>query len=296
VRTARPEPLSVWELRGRTIDLATRTAIMGIVNVTPDSFSDGGRFLDAGAAVVHGLDLAAAGADLVDVGGESTRPGARPVPAGVETERVLPVVAALAAEGVLVSVDTRKAAVAAAAIDAGAVVVNAVGGLVDPEMRRLCARTGVGVVIVHMQGEPATMQDDPRYDDVVTEVATWLDAAAEEAIAAGIDPASIVVDPGIGFGKTTADNLELLARLDRIAASGRPVLVGASRKSFLGAVLAAGGIATEPSMRDEASRAAATAAILAGAAVVRVHDVAGTRPAVLVADAIVRGRDRREHR
>ncbi|HHC08498.1 MAG TPA: dihydropteroate synthase [Actinobacteria bacterium] len=263
---------------------------MGILNVTPDSFSDGGRYASPEAAVARGRQLAAAGADLVDVGGESTRPGAHPVPVDEELRRVVPVVAALAADGICVSVDTRRPEVAAAAIEAGAEVVNDVSGLADPAMRRVCAETGVGVVVMHMRGEPATMQDDPSYDDVVAEVAAFLAERTARAEGDGIERDRIVVDPGIGFGKTGEHNLALLADLGAIVALGHPVLVGVSRKRFLGAILAEGGFERPPADRDVASAAAAVAAVLAGASIVRVHDVVVSREATLVADAIVHAR------
>ncbi len=265
---------------------------MGIVNVTPDSFSDGGRHPTPAAAIDHGLRLVERGAAIVDVGGESSRPGAAPVTTAEELRRVLPVVEGLAATGAVVSIDTAKPDVAAAAIDAGAQIVNDITGLTSPRMRQVCARAGVGVVIMHMRGEPATMQEHPTYDDVVGEVATFLARQAEVAVAAGIAPERIVVDPGIGFGKTFAHNLLLLGELDRIVALGFPVLVGLSRKGFLGAILEAAGMEPTISNRDVASAAGAAAAILAGADIVRTHDVVTTRAATTVADAIVRGWNR----
>jgi dihydropteroate synthase len=255
---------------------------MGIVNVTPDSFSDGGRYLDPAAAVGHGLALAAAGADVLDVGGESSRPGAVPVSAEEETRRVLPVVRRLATEaGVPVSIDTTKAAVAAAALEAGAAVVNDISaGRADPDMLPLVAGAGAGYVVMHMQGTPATMQLDPTYADVVAEVGEFLRrrlAAAEEA---GIERSRLVADPGIGFGKTAAHNLELLARLPELveAVDGTPVLVGTSRKAFIGSFLApAGGPALGVEEREEGTLATVVWALDRGAAMVRVHDV---RPAV----------------
>jgi dihydropteroate synthase len=249
---------------------------MGVVNVTPDSFSDGGRFLDPDAAVQHGLTLAGEGADILDIGGESTRPGAEPVTEADEIARVIPVVAALVAEtSVPVSVDTTKSAVAAAAIDAGASVVNDISaGRADPRMLAVVGESGAGFVAMHMQGEPRTMQHDPRYDDVVTEVGDFLVERLDAARAAHIAPEALCVDPGIGFGKTAKHNLALLARLselvDRVAA---PVLVGTSRKAFIGSVL--GG--ASPEARDDGTLATVVWAIDQGAALVRVHAV---RPAV----------------
>lgn len=246
---------------------------MGVVNVTPDSFSDGGRWFGADAAVAHGVALVAAGADLLDVGGESTRPGADPVDADAEADRVLPVVARLAAgTGVPVSIDTAKAAVADAAVEVGARIVNDVTAGRDPEMFGVVARRGAGLVLMHMQGEPRTMQDDPRYDDVVADVSAFLAERRSAAERAGIDRAAIAIDPGIGFGKTTAHNLALLARLDELAAAvGAPVVLGTSRKRFLGEI----SDSPEPLARDDATLATTVWAAEVGVAVVRVHDVAG---------------------
>ncbi len=263
---------------GLTLD---RPAVMGIVNVTPDSFSDGGQYLDAGRAAAHGLELAAAGADVLDVGGESTRPGAAPVDADEEIRRVVPVVRRLAAEaGVPVSVETRKAAVAAAALEAGASVVNDVSaGRADDGMLSVVAGAGAGYVAMHMLGTPATMQDDPRYDDVVAEVGDFLVGRLEAAARAGIATDHLVADPGIGFGKTAAHNLELLRRLPELVErlAPVPVMVGTSRKAFLGRILAGeGGESLPPGEREEATLATVVWAFEQGAALVRVHDV---RPA-----------------
>lgn len=254
---------------------------MGIVNVTPDSFSDGGRFVDPAAAVAHGRSLVAAGAAWVDVGGESTRPGAQPVPAAEETRRVVPVVEALAAEGIAVSVDTRKAAVARAAVAAGASMVNDVSA----SLGAVAAELGVAWVAMHAQGEPATMQVAPRYDDVVAEVRDHLVARAAEALAAGAP--EVWIDPGIGFGKTGEHNLALLAHLDALVATGHPVLVGTSRKAFLGHLAArADGVEGPRPAEDrlEGSVATATWAALCGARMVRVHDVAATVEALRAID------------
>ncbi|MCZ7529909.1 MAG: dihydropteroate synthase [Acidimicrobiia bacterium] len=253
------------------------TGVMGVLNVTPDSFSDGGRFVDTTAAVEHGRRLWQDGADIVDVGGESTRPGADPVATAIEAERVLPVVAELAAAGVPVSVDTTKAEVAASALDAGAVVVNDVSaGEVDPEMFEVVATRDAGMVLMHRRGDPTTMQDDPRYDDVVSEVADALVDRRAAAIAAGVGEHAILVDPGIGFGKTPQHNLTLLAHLDelveRVAA---PVLIGTSRKSFIGQTLA-----LPVDARDEATLATVVWAMEHGASMVRVHDAAAARRAI----------------
>jgi dihydropteroate synthase len=235
---------------------------MGILNVTPDSFSDGGRYLDPEAAVAHGLAMAADGAAVVDVGGESTRPGATPVDAAEERRRVLPVITALAPH-VRVSIDTRHASVAEAAIEAGATLVNDVSASLFP----VAAANGVGWVAMHMQGDPATMQDAPRYGDVVGEVRAHLLERAEQARAAGVD--EVWVDPGIGFGKTVEHNLTLLRRLGELVESGFPVVVGTSRKGFLGTLT--GGAPVDD--RLEASLATAVVAAANGAAMVRVHDV-----------------------
>ncbi len=244
---------------------------MGVLNVTPDSFSDAGRWLDPGAAVAHGLVMVAEGADIVDVGGESTRPGAAPVPVDEELRRVLPVVEALASH-TRVSIDTRKPEVAEAAIEAGATLVNDVSASLAPVVR--AAGPGVGWVAMHMRGQPPTMQDDPTYNDVVADVRGFL---VEQASNAGVD--EVWIDPGIGFGKTMEHNLALLAHLDELVATGFPVVVGTSRKSFLGR-LTGGAPAGD---RLEASVATAAWALAQGAAMVRVHDV---RPTVAAAELL----------
>jgi dihydropteroate synthase len=272
----------------------SRPAVMGIVNVTPDSFSDGGRYLDARAAVARGLDLVAAGADLLDVGGESTRPGAEPVALDEELRRVLPVVEALSAQTTVpVSIDTTKAAVAAAALAAGARVVNDVSaGRVDPEILDVVATTGAGYVAMHMLGEPRTMQDGPRYDDVVREVGDALVERLKVARAAGIADGALAADPGIGFGKTTDHNLELLARLSELCDRVQvPLVVGASRKSFLGRILCdSGAEPVEPpaERRDDATLAAVVWSLDHGAAVVRVHDARRAAHAVALLGALQR--------
>jgi dihydropteroate synthase len=254
---------------------------MGVVNVTPDSFSDGGRWLEPDAAVAHGLDLVAAGADLLDVGGESTRPGAPPVPAGEERRRVVPVIARLAAEaGVPVSVDTTKRDVAAAAFDAGAVIVNDVSAArFEPDVLDEVAAAGAGYVAMHMLGDPRTMQRDPDYGDVVAEVRDFLVERAEGAVAAGVPAGEVWLDPGIGFGKRIEHNLALLANLDELVATGFPVLVATSRKSMLGTLAARADRSDRPAPtndRIEGSLATATWALWRGAAMVRVHEVAET--------------------
>jgi len=240
---------------------------MGIVNVTPDSFSDGGRFASADAAIAHGIELLAQGAAIVDVGGESTRPGAEPVDVQTELARVLPVVEALAAHG-RVSIDTRKPEVARAAVASGATLLNDVSASLWP----VAAELGVGWIAMHMRGEPATMQEDPRYDDVVDEVRSFLAAKATAAVEAGVD--EIWIDPGFGFGKTDAHNLALLAGLDRIVALGWPVVVGTSRKGTLGRLLAASdGAPVDVDDRLAASIATEVWAMHQGAAMIRAHDV-----------------------
>ena len=258
-------------------------AIMGIVNVTPDSFSDGGRFLDPDAAVAHGIALAREGAHVLDVGGESTRPGSDPVSLEEELARVVPVVERLAATvDVSISIDTMKAGVAQAAIAAGAGMVNDVTALAgDPAMAGVVAAAGVPVCLMHMRGRPKTMQDDPRYGDVVAEVRTFLAGRAEHAVAAGIREDQICVDPGIGFGKTAEHNLSLIRHLGEIAALGFPVLVGPSRKRFLGAITGA-----PEHLRGPASVAAAVACVRHGAWMVRVHEVAPVRDALAVEAAV----------
>ncbi|MGN6663261.1 MAG: dihydropteroate synthase [Solirubrobacterales bacterium] len=259
------------------------TKLMGVVNVTPDSFSDGGLYLDPEAAVAHGRELAAAGAEILDVGGESTRPGAAPVGEAEELRRVVPVIQGLRDLGCDVSVDTSKAAVAAAALDAGAGIVNDVTALRgDPEMAALCAERGCSVVLMHMLGDPRTMQDDPRYDDVVAEVKAFLAARLEAAMAAGIAEERVWLDPGIGFGKTVAHNAELLRRLGELRELGRPLVVGASRKSFIGRI--DGSPAGE---RLGGTIASSLLAAAGGAEVLRVHDVAEMRQALTMATAIL---------
>ncbi len=252
---------------------------MGVVNVTPDSFSDGGRFADHAGAIAHGLRLAREGATWIDVGGESTRPGAAPVEETEELRRVIPVVEALAAAGLRVSIDTRKPGVARAAVGAGASLLNDVGARMGP----VAAELGVTWAAMHVQGEPATMQDAPSYRDVVREVRDELVERAEAALADGVP--AVWIDPGIGFGKTHAHNLALLAHLDVLVDTGHPVMVGTSRKAFLGALLAASDGAPEAVSTDdrlEGSLATATWAMACGAQMVRAHDVRATVHAALV--------------
>jgi dihydropteroate synthase len=257
-------------------------AVMGILNVTPDSFSDGGAFLDADAAVAHGLALAAEGADVVDVGGESTRPGSDPVSEEEELARVLPVIERLAPRlGIPISVDTRKPAVADRALRAGAALVNDVTALRDPAMADVVAEAGVPICLMHMQGEPKTMQREPHYADVVGEVCRFLAERAAVAERAGVDRGLICVDPGIGFGKTAEHNLTLIHHLDAVVGLGYPVIVGVSRKRFLGAVTGA-----PEDRRGPASVAASVACVRRGAWMVRVHDVRPVRDALAIEAAI----------
>jgi dihydropteroate synthase len=269
---------------------------MGVVNVTPDSFSDGGSFLDPDAAIAHARELVREGADILDIGGESTRPGADPVSADEELRRVLPVLEGIAASGVVaqVSIDTSKASVARAAIAAGASLVNDVSALrADPDMAGLIADSGAECCLMHMLGEPRTMQSDPRYGDVVDEVKAFLEERLSFAVRAGVSEQRIVLDPGIGFGKTLAHNLTLLRRLGELTTLGRPLLVGTSRKSFIGRIAADAAGASEPvaaSGRLPGTIATSVLALERGASVFRVHDVAPVRDALAVAAATLSGR------
>jgi dihydropteroate synthase len=264
-----------------------RCVVIGIINVTPDSFSDGGRYLDRDDAVAHGLALRAQGADLIDVGGESTRPGARRVDAPTEIARVVPVIRELAASGLPCSVDTTRAAVAEAALEAGAIIVNDVsGGLADPAMASTMARCRVPWILMHWRGHSATMDHLAHYADVVTEVRAELVAQVDAAVLAGVDPGALVLDPGLGFAKKAAHNWALLGHLDVLTELGFPILVGASRKRFLGTLLAGdNGQARPCDGRDTATAAVSALAAAAGAWGVRVHDVAASRDAIAVAAA-----------
>jgi dihydropteroate synthase len=266
------------------------TKLMGVVNVTPDSFSDGGLFLDPEAAIAHGHRLAQQGADILDVGGESTRPGAEAVGAEEERDRVAPVVAGLAADngaGVPVSIDTSKASVAQATLDAGAEIVNDVTAFrTDPELAGLCGERGCGVVLMHMLGTPRTMQDNPTYDDVVDDVKAFLAERIEAAMGAGVDEERIWIDPGIGFGKTLEHNLELLRRLGELRGLGRPIVIGTSRKSFIGKLTG-----REVDRRLGGTIASNVLAVRAGADVIRAHDVLELRQAITVAEVILVQRD-----
>jgi dihydropteroate synthase len=259
---------------------------MGVLNVTPDSFYDGGRYIDPAAAVDHGLSLIEDGADILDVGGESSRPGADPVPADEERRRIVPVIAALRPKTqTLLSIDTMKSEVARAALDAGADIINDVSSAsLDPRLLTLAADRGAGFVLMHMKGIPKTMQADPWYDDVVAEVRAFLAEKIDIAEAYGVRRENIVLDPGIGFGKRLEDNLSLIRRLDAFAELGRPILIGISRKSFIGKILNA-----PPEDRLEGTIAAAVLSLVHGAHILRVHDVRAVRRAALVADAILAG-------
>ncbi|MFF5496422.1 dihydropteroate synthase [Streptomyces aquilus] len=281
--------------RGRVVGLPAwdRCAVMGVVNVTPDSFSDGGRWFDTAAAVKHGLALVAEGADLVDVGGESTRPGATRVDEAEELKRVIPVVRGLASEGVTVSVDTMRASVAAQSLAAGAALVNDVsGGLADPAMIPVVADAGAPFVVMHWRGFLEGGNVKGVYADVVTEVVDELHARVEAVLAGGVSPDRIVVDPGLGFSKDAEHDLVLLAHLDRLLTLGHPLLVAASRKRFLGRVLAADPAAAPPPARERDAATAAVSALAAhaGAWAVRVHEVRATADAVRVARAVEEAR------
>ena len=264
-----------WSVRGGRVSLE-RPVVLGILNLTPDSFSDGDLVKDAVRALQLGQSMRESGADLIDVGGESTRPGAEPVNAAEEWARIGPSVAALSAAGIPVSVDTTKLSVAMQALDAGAVAINDVSGLrFDPGIAPLCAETGAGLIIMHMRGDPRTMQDDLGYRDLVPEITAWLEAQADLAVESGVDPAQIAVDPGIGFGKSVRGNLEILARSGEFSGPGYPVVVGPSRKSFIGALLD-----LPVDQRIEGTVAACVVALLSGARLFRVHDVLPVRRAL----------------
>lgn len=279
---------AVWRCRDHAFPLGVRTLVMGIVNVTPDSFSDGGAFVGPDDAIAHGLRLAADGADILDVGGESTRPGSDPVTIDDELARVVPVVSGLvsaAPDHVALSVDTRRPEVARAALDAGASIVNDVTGARDPAMFGVVRDAGAGLVLMHMLREPKTMQDDPRYDDVVAEVRDFLAARIGAAVAAGVPRDRLCVDPGIGFGKDLGHNLAILHDIGSFADLRVPVMVGASRKRFLGTLTGV----DDPSARLEGTAAAVAWCAANGVHVVRVHDVREMARVVRVVDAIAAG-------
>lgn len=280
--TRYPRRAGTWQLRTRALTLPNRPLLMGIVNVTPDSFSDGGRFFDPRQAVEHGLRLASEGADLLDVGGESTRPYSEPVAADEELRRVLPVVAALVKQaGAPISIDTSKAVVANAALAAGAEIINDVRGLLgDPEMVAVAVRHAAAVCVMHMRGTPQTMQDDPQYDDVTAEVLEWLKRRRDELVAAGITTSRIALDPGIGFGKSHQHNLNLMASAGELHALGCPLVVGHSRKGFIGKVLG-----DKEADRTAGTVGSALALATQGAQIIRVHDVRPVREALTLFEA-----------
>ena len=271
-----------------SFDFSWKTAIMGILNITPDSFSDGSLFLDRERAVEHALQMVEDGADIIDIGGESTRPGSEAVALDEELRRVIPVIEAIAKKiNIPVSIDTYKAAVAHRAIDAGASMVNVISGLMfDPDMAKAVAAAGVPVVLMHIRGTPRDMQKDPVYSDLMPEVMDYLRHSIRIACDAGIDRSKIVIDPGIGFGKTAEHNLQILKYLPELEVLGRPILVGVSRKAFLGRILGDAG----PSERLEGTAAAVAIAVMNGANIIRVHDVKEMAKVVRVADAIKRGK------
>ena len=276
---------------GRRLDLGGRTLIMGIVNVTPDSFSDGGRFFDPAAALDHGQRLVAEGADILDLGGESTRPFSEPVPAEEEIRRVVPVIAHLAKHlDAAISIDTTKAEVAQRAIDAGAGMINDVSALrADPEMAELAARSGAALVLMHMLGTPKTMQVNPVYENLLDDLRAFFRERIAFAVERGVDRRQILIDPGIGFGKTLSHNLCLIRHLHAFAELEAPVLIGPSRKAFIRRLLTAGGgaePAPDSALVESGTQAAVCAAILGGADIVRVHDVHGTKATVIVSDAL----------
>lgn len=278
-----PPETAVWRLRRVQLEL-DRPRLLGVLNVTPDSFSDAGRFADPGAAAERAHAMADEGADLIDIGAESSRPGASPVPAESEWVRLEPVLSRLHDLSVPISVDTTKAEIARRAVELGASAINDISALrFEPELADVAAEAGAGLILMHMRGEPGTMQDDVEYSDLLREVRSALGRAIEEAERRGCAPSQIVVDPGIGFGKSLNGNLELLARVGELAALGRPILVGPSRKSFLGRLL---GLPVD--QRVEGTIAACVMALTAGARLFRVHDVRAARRALDVADAILK--------
>ncbi len=265
-------------------DFASRTHLVGVLNVTPDSFSDGGKYFDRSAAIEQGIRMAEEGADIIDIGGESTRPGSDPIPLDEELRRVLPVITELSGKvNVPISIDTYKPAVARKALEAGATIINDISGLTfDPEMPGIAAEYGATVVIMHIKGLPKTMQENPRYDDVVSEIKAFLEERIHRAEEHGVN--QIIIDPGIGFGKNVGHNLEILRRLNELRELGYPVMVGPSRKSFIGMILN-----LPVDSRLEGTAAAVAVSILNGANLVRVHDVLAMKRVALIVDAVKRG-------
>jgi dihydropteroate synthase len=276
---------TLWKISGRTFDVSRRGMIIGVVNVTPDSFSDGGEFFDWRRAVEHARRLAEDGAQIIDIGGESTRPGAEPISAEEELARVLPVITELRKQtAALVSIDTMKTAVARGALDAGASIINDVtGGRADPEMLALAGERDAAIILMHMQGTPQTMQVAPRYDDVVAEVADFFRQQYSRALDCGIDPMAMAFDPGIGFGKSLEHNIELLRNLPKLRCESRPLVVGVSRKGFIGKLIGSS------AMADRKAPTIAFTALLRdrGANVLRVHDVAENAAALRVAETML---------
>jgi dihydropteroate synthase len=274
------------ECRGKVLDLGSRTHIMGILNATPDSFSDGGLFADKEKAISHAWAMATAGADIIDVGGESTRPGSEPLAEEEELRRIIPLIERLSKElTVPISVDTYKASVAKKALEAGASIVNDISGLrFSPDMAKVVAEHGAAAIIMHIKGTPRNMQQDPVYDDVIGEIMAYLDEGIAIAEQAGVDREKTLIDPGIGFGKTLEHNLTILNRLDEFRALGRPIVLGTSRKKFIGAVLDI----PVPEQRVEGTAATAAIGVVRGASILRVHDVARVAQVVRMTDAIVK--------
>jgi dihydropteroate synthase len=273
---------TIWSCRGREIDCAEKTLVMGILNATPDSFSDGGMFQGLEKGVERALQMVEEGADIIDIGGESTRPGAEPVQTLEEIERTVPIIGKIREQSdVLISIDTQKADVARAAVDAGADIINDVSACSDPDMAAVAAECGAGLVLMHMLGSPTTMQDDPRYVDVVSNVRNFLDERINFAVSQGVSPLQIALDPGIGFGKTDEHNLALLNGIPVLAAAGRPVLIGVSRKSLLGRLLG-----REVDERLAGSLAAAVFSVMRGARILRVHDVKESCDAIRLVDTL----------
>jgi dihydropteroate synthase len=275
----------VLRCREGDLHVGTRTLVMGVLNVTPDSFSDGGLFFDPHRAIEHGLRMAEEGADIIDVGGESSRPGSDPISLDEELERIIPVIEALASRvQIPISVDTYKAQVAERAIEAGAQMINDISGLrFDPQMPSVAARFDTPLIIMHIKGTPKTMQQDPSYEDLMGEIIAYLREGIERAERmGGVDPHQVIVDPGIGFGKRVEDNLMILKRLDELTCLGRPLMIGTSRKSFIGTVLD-----REVDQRAIGTLATVAVSVLKGAHMVRVHDVAPARQAVDMVDAVV---------
>ncbi|NIM90842.1 MAG: dihydropteroate synthase [Candidatus Aminicenantes bacterium] len=273
-----------FQVNGKDYLLGQRTWFMGVLNITPDSFSDGGRYFDKDKALERGLELAADGADIIDVGGESTRPGSDPVPVQEELRRVIPVVSSLKEKtDVLISVDTTKSEVAEAAIEAGADIINDISAFrLDSKMPLLAAQKGISVILMHMKGTPKTMQINPYYEDLLSEIKSFLQEKIQFAQASGINKEKIIIDPGIGFGKSAADNLILINHLNFLEELECPILIGTSRKSFLGKILN-----LPPQERSEGSIASAVMGVIRGAHILRVHDVRSVKRAVLVAESIL---------